>query len=240
MGLFDFFKNEEKFAKKTEEVNFDNINPFDINSLTAAYKQKKPDATEKDIANFISKLAEPADDQDHLDEDGDLPWGWFQVHDKEIDPIKTEYKKLWQFWFDNRTNSPCVRVESLKPLVQFMVETKKLCKEKGECFNYWREILFTNEFLKDRKEELKELKNNLQELENAYQKKMAIERDLVPVLGSKLLYIIESDPGIMQKDIYKMFDPEARSYIQSELYSAEKSGKIKREKSGNSYKCFKI
>lgn len=239
MSLFNLMKKKKTVTKAETDISED-FNPFDISSLVNYYKTNNPKATETDVLNFITKLSEPEEDQEHLTAEGDLPWGWFQVHDKDIDPIKTEYKKLWQFWFDNRTNSPCVRVESLKPLVQFMVETKKLCKEKGECFNYWRDILFTNEFLKDRKEELKELENNLQELENAYQKKMAIERDLVPILGSKLLSIIESDPGIMQKDIYKMFDPEARSYIQSELYSAEKACKIKREKSGNSYKCFKI
>lgn len=47
--------------------------------------------------------------------------------------------------------------------------------------------------------------------------------------------IIKSNPGILQKDIYKQFDVTVKPDIQEILYFLGKNGKILREKVGNSY-----
>ena len=75
-------------------------------------------------------------------------------------------------------------------------------------------------------------------LEADYEKKIRFENNVLPSLEKDLLAIVKENPGVLQKDIYKMFDPMARSYIQEKLYFCEKSGSIIREKSGNTYKLF--
>lgn len=53
-----------------------------------------------------------------------------------------------------------------------------------------------------------------------------------------VLSFIRENPGVLQKDLYKHFDPDLKSHIQSILYTFEKNLEITREKSGNTYKLF--
>ncbi|MGC4018907.1 MAG: hypothetical protein QM793_06575 [Muricomes sp.] len=57
-------------------------------------------------------------------------------------------------------------------------------------------------------------------------------------LETKLWTLITQNIGILQKDIYKEFDDSVKSDIQYLLYNWDKSGKIKREKSGGTYKII--
>ena len=241
MGLFDLFKTKSKndynsvkpkqeIEPKEEIADDEDFNPFDINSLISWYKRKKPDATEEDIVNFIKKLAEPEKDQDHLTPEGDLPWGWHRVHEKDIKPIEQEYKKYWQAWFDSRSKSPLEHLRALEIFVNSMVDIKILCEKKGECFNYWRTALFSDDYLQRLSKELDDYRLNINELESAFQAKLEFETTVLPTLEKHLMQIINESPGILQKDIYKMFAPEGKSYIQEKLYYAEKNKKIIREK----------
>ena len=225
-------------AKPKTEVKDEDFNPFDMNSIISWYKRQNPNATEKDILNFVTKLAEPAKDQDHLTPEGDLPWGWHTVHKNDITPIESEYKKNWQTWFDSRLKSPNEQLLTLQLFVECMIKIKKLCEEKNECFVYWRDALFTDDFLQRMSNELIELRTNIDELQVAFETKQKFEAYEMHELENNLLQIISSSPGILQKDVYKMFDPIAKNYIQEKLYYAEKTNKIIREKSGNTYKLF--
>jgi hypothetical protein len=42
-----------------------------------------------------------------------------------------------------------------------MISIKKQCAEKGECYNYWRDELFTDDYLKKRTDELDALERLL-------------------------------------------------------------------------------
>ena len=54
-------------------------------------------------------------------------------------------------------------------------------------------------------------------------------------LKQRVIDVVKNSPGILQKDIYKQFDPTVKSDIQEILYFLDKEGKIHRLKNGNSY-----
>lgn len=236
MGLFDIFKKKKPEQVKREET--DDFNPLDMNSVIAWYKNQNPTASEKDVLRFVSKLAEPEEDQDHLTPEGGLPWGWRRVHEREIKRYEAQYQKMWSAWRDSRFDSPLAHFAALEAFVSYMNRTKKLLEKKGECFNYWRDELFTDEFLDRWSKELDNMRENIDALKIEYEAKQDFEANILPKLERELLKIIKENPGVLQKDVYKMFDPIAKSYIQEKLYSAEKSHRIRREKSGNTYKLF--
>lgn len=236
MGLFDIFRKNSQPSTRMESEEF---NPLDVNSVIGYIKTNKPDATPQDVANIFSKLAEPEEDQDHLTPEGDLPWGWITVHKKEIEKYKTQYNKAWSEWFDKRSASPRERMVALESFVACMVKIKRQLEKRGECYNYWRDTLFDDNFLDRWSKELDDIKANINSLQHEYETKQAFERDILPTLEKQLLEIIKESPGVLQKDIYKRFDPIAKSYISEKLYYAEKTKLIRREKSGNTYKLYR-
>lgn len=254
MGLFDFFRKKkitpDKETPKAEVAVLNepeqaeslgtsiDFNPLNIDSVIGHVKTRKPDATEQEVANIITKLAEPEEDQDHLTPEGDLPWGWRSVHEKEIKRYEAKYKRMWSAWYDSRYKSPNEHLAALEAFVNYMERTKKLLEKKGECFNYWRDDLFTDDYLQKMSAKLADLQANIEKLNVENEAKQVFERNVLPTLTERLNQIIRNNPGILQKDIYKMFDPVAQSYIKEKLYFAEKSGEIIREKSGNTYKLF--
>lgn len=53
-----------------------------------------------------------------------------------------------------------------------------------------------------------------------------------------LVDAIRECPGILQKDLYKQFDPDLKDHIAKVLYTLEQAGNISREKSGSSYRLY--
>lgn len=202
--------------------------------LFDAFKKKTPTATvPKD--KYHNSFGE---DMRYLTAEGDLPWGWITANADFTGRIGSEYSYFFNAWLESRNKSPRETYAALKSFVLYMNDAKKLCHDMGECFEYWLGVCFTDDYLSTRTEELNHLEQNLPELEAAYEKKIWFENDVLPTLEKDLLSIIKEKPGILQKDIYKMFDPMAKSYIQEKLYFAEKAKRIVREKSGNTYKLF--
>lgn len=158
MGLFNLFKKKPQQSQGNEPVDF---NPLDVNSVIGYIREENPDATEQDVVNVISRLAEPDEDQEHLTPEGDLPWGWHSVHEKEIKRYTAQYKKYWSEWFDRRSASPREHMVALEAFVNYMNRAKKLLAKKGECFNYWRDELFTDDYLERRSKELTKLKADI-------------------------------------------------------------------------------
>lgn len=196
-------------------------------------KRKQVEPAPKD--KFHNSLGE---DMRHLTSDGDLPWGWYTANADFTGRIETEYNYFFNAWYESRDKSPRETYAALKSFVLYMNDAKKLCHDMGECFEYWLDECFTDDYLSERTDELNYLEQHLQMLEADYEKKIWFENNVLPSLEKDLLAIVKENPGVLQKDIYKMFDPMARSYIQEKLYFCEKSGSIIREKSGNTYKLF--
>lgn len=53
-----------------------------------------------------------------------------------------------------------------------------------------------------------------------------------------VLRVIQSNPGILQKDLHKHFDPDLKSTIGTAVSHLVKSDQIRREKQGNSYSLY--
>lgn len=167
--------------------------------------------------------------------DGDLPWGWIAHNRNFINKIEKEYSYFLHTWIEARSKSPRELYSTLKSFVLYMEDIEKICKSKGECFEFWfNEILTGKGYLKQRKKELENLSISLSKTQEEYEQKQKLLSDIDTVLWDFLI----SNTGILQKDLYKHFDISIKSDIQSLLYEWNKSGKIKREKVGNTYKIF--
>lgn len=233
MGLFDIFKKKTPQHKVTEKSN-----PQNTDSVIDYVKAQKPDASEQEVADITSKLAGPEEVQDHLTPEGDLPWGWITAHEKEISRYETQYRKAWSKWFDSRSASPREHMIALESFVDCMVRLKRQLAKRGECYDCWRDVLFTDDYLERWSKELETIKVNIDHLEREYAAKQLFEAKVLPSLENELLKIIKEQQGVLQKDVYKMFDPIGKKYIQEKLYHAEKTRRIRREKCGNSYKLY--
>lgn len=203
------------------------------------------------LFDFAKKLAEkgiitvPEDDNhntfgeelDHLMEDGELPWGWTAHKRDFIEPIKKEFSYFLDQWLSFHGKDVRKERDALKSFIQYMKDVQKLCDSKGECFSYWcSEYLIGNDYLETRQNDLKYLEEHFDELLLKETTKKDIENNFLPHLRDELIKIIKNNTGILQTDVYKMFDPEMKEYVSSELYFMTKDEVIVREKQGRTYK----
>lgn len=218
MGLLNFFKKNPKANSVFEPI------------AEAAVQENK---TVKQYMkeNHVNSLNEPLDELVN----GELPWGWI-AHNKDFtDEIEKEYSSFLQSWVSSRSRSPKESYSALSSFIEYIENVEMLCKSKGECFEFWFKEILTNEgYLEQRKEELFTLSANLSELQKIYEQKQI----LLSGIDADLYNLLSSNTGILQKDLYKHFDSSIKSEIQSLLYEWDKSGKIRREKFGNTYKLF--
>lgn len=82
---------EQKDSATFEETS--EFNPLSIDSVIGYIKTQNPESSAQDVANIITKLSEPKEDQDHLTPEGDLPWGWRTAHEKEQNDMKPSTKR---------------------------------------------------------------------------------------------------------------------------------------------------
>ena len=173
---------------------------------------------------------------EHLDENGELPFGW-AYHNKDFtDKIEKEFSYFLNCWTSVRGKDTFKEYGALRSLIMYIKDAEKLCKSKGECFSKWFfDCVANREYLEKRQADLDYIKEHFDELLKKESCKRDIEQNLLPHLKQDLLKIIQNNPGILQTNIYKMFDKAAKEYISSELYFLEKDGLLVREKSGRTY-----
>ena len=58
---------------------------------------------------------------------------------------------------------------------------------------------------------------------------------LLEKLKRELPNIIKTEPGILQTEIYKRYDADAKTHIRDTLWKMENDGIITREKTGRTY-----
>lgn len=231
MALF----GKKKKDKKNEPTN--NLNPLDGNNMASYIKSQKPDITDNELVEMFCNLSKPVDDLEHLDEDGELPWGWHTANKDFTDKIHAEYSILLHSWIQAKeSRNPLAEHETLHSFLNYMIAVKELCENKDECFAFWcNNVLIGIGVIEKRKKELADLELNmatrLQEYE-AFKKAEVFKKSLTDEM---LIDTIKENPNIMQKDFYKLYDAEFKSVINEKLYFMAKEGKIERIKSGNSY-----
>lgn len=99
---------------------------------------------------------------DMLTKDGELPFGWVTQNKNFTERINREFSYFLQLWLDARNKSPKELYSALKSFVLYLEDAERLCKSKGECFEFWfYEILTAPNYIEKRKAELRELEINL-------------------------------------------------------------------------------
>lgn len=99
---------------------------------------------------------------DRLTPDRELPWGWVTRNKEFCDKINGEYSYFLNAWLQTRSKSPKEQYSALKSFVVYLEDVEKLCKSKGECFEFWfHEILTGKGYVEKRKKELAELTEKL-------------------------------------------------------------------------------
>lgn len=163
---------------------------------------------------------------------GDLPWGWVSRNAGFTEQIQKDYDYFMNLWINARSGSPKELYSALKSFVLYMEDVEKLCKERGECFEFWFNTILTGEgYLQERRQELDVLSKSLWNQQSNY----LHQQELLSDLELSLSNFLEQHNGILQKDIYRHFEPCIKPEIQDLLYKWEQSGKIKRKKTGNTY-----
>lgn len=181
----------------------------------------------------------PDDDLEHLTPDGDLPWGWHTANKEFTEKIQSEYSYFLESWLASAKAGIVKEYAALKSLVTYMEDVKRLCDSKGECFAKWAsDVIADQTALENKKKRLQQIEENIDALLAAEKRKSHIEANILPTLRADLLAAIKIEPGILQSEVYALFDSDLKEYIQQELYSMEKDGVIERQKSGRSYALF--
>lgn len=162
-----------------------------------------------------NSLGEPLD---KLTKNGELPFGWAMYRKTVVNKIESELSVFRKAIHD--AHSSAQKLEAIKSYFQYIEDGKQRYRKIGECEGkYFDEYIVNSE----------EAKENIR-------KKKLIEKDLA--LDKEILKTIKKNPGILQKNIYSLFEPKLKGCIQNKISVAEKEGIITREKSGSTYKLF--
>lgn len=122
--------------------------------------------------------------------------------------------------------------ERYRKSVRLAKSVRQLCEKKGRDYLIWfDEYLAKENYLGRREEQLASMKKNYNRICKSYNTRNGISPDI----EIQLMDIIRKKPGILQTQIYDEFDIELKSYISNKLSILSKSGKIVREKKGNTY-----
>lgn len=200
------------------------------------FKKNQPVLSPK---GFKAQLTQ-ADNLEHLTKEGELPFGWIYRNKEFTDKIQNEYSYFLNMWIDSRNKSPKEKYQALKSFVLYLEDVEKLCKSKGECFEFWfYEVLTSRDYVPKRKEELKDLVANMDSLQKEYELNLWKEKEKqkkIIEMKSKVIVLLKENDGILQSDFWKLFDDEiCRMAATDIVYTLTKEGKIERIKSGRSY-----
>ena len=219
MGLFNFKKKKDN-------------NILSGAGLVDFIKSNLEKPTEENTLKALKALATPANDLEHLTKEGELPWGWHSSTKEFTEKIQYGFLHFQQTWLESRNKSPKEFYWALKSLIVYLEDAERLCKKKGECYEFWfYEHLISRDFIEKRKAELKELTENLGNLTLNYEKRIANLSNIDAQIVEKL----KENQNILQSDFVKLFDSTVQADVREKLYWMEKGGALERIKSGRSY-----
>lgn len=183
----------------------------------------------------FKKNSEPkaAPDLSRLTSDGRLPYGWHYANRIFTKKIEAEFDFFCQEACDAKAKGVKEEYSALLSLIKYREDVQRLCAKMGETYTLWASLSVTEPTsMEGDRERLRYLEENMKELLK--------HEAMIRKLRKELVSIIKNEPGIIQSDIYKRYDPSLKNAISNELYLMGADNTIIREKSGRSYKlCIK-
>ena len=175
------------------------------------------------------------DSLDHLDSDGDLPFGWTTHKQEFINPLKTEFEHFRLNWVNSLNTNYDNEYSALKSFLIYINDCQKLCDSKGECFSFWcSEYLVGQKFKEGLEKDLKNLEKHRDEILHVER----IKAEYLPNLSNTILEILKNEPGILQSDLWKKFDIAIKSNVLETISKMELQNLIVKKKSGKSYALY--
>ena len=128
--------------------------------------------------------------------------------------------------------NPDNTLESYKERVQLAKDFKTFCELKGEGGKLWYQEYYNTD-INDAELELYRYENNDYENELTYYKESQRKKKLNAEIKSKILTLAAQENGVLQKDIYEMFNPEDKNTIKNIVEKLVANNIIIKEKQGN-------
>lgn len=170
----------------------------------------------------------------------ELPFGWVTKNKGFIEPRDERLAQLMARVSDAKSVDD--KIARLKELINYFQAYRAECEERGGDFEKY--FLGMHVYVNGKKDFLlNKWQKELEDLEDAYldiKEKEDIVAKALPSLKADVVEVIKTNPGILQKDLYKMFDPLLKESIYTILYQLLQEGVLKKEKSGNSNKLYII
>lgn len=225
IGLFKIFKEQKKKAiiKQFESTN-------DLGKMAKTLAENNIISTPKDDNHNTF-----GDSLDHLDSDGELPFGWITHKQEFIKPLEIEFEHFRSNWVNSFNTNYHNEYSALKSFLIYINDCQKLCDSKGECYSFWCSEYLVGQKFKER------LKNDLKNLEEHKDEILYVEKikaEYLPNLSNTILEILKNEPGILQSDLWKKFDIAIKSNVLETISQMESQNLIVKKKSGKSYALY--
>lgn len=216
-------------ATKKEPSKYDLLSPED-RRLYNDFFDKHYDSAQR----WNDKYAEVVDD---------IAFRFYEIFDykKRISALKKVIKAYDSFFknFNNYGRGGEIFFELEFPNVNKEYTPTSFCKEyplDNENVNCYKWLL---QYYTEHQEEVCQVIND-EYIESeygsyeAYEEAMQYERHIKEV-SAKVISLIKKNDGMLQKDIYKEFDPDDVNFVKSYLKELADTSKITRTKSGSTY-----
>ncbi len=218
MGLFDFFKKKKSPEATIRELE----HARDFGTISKILSENDLISAPKD--NNHNSLGE---DLQHLTADGELPWGWVSYNKQFVSQQEEKIDSKWKAVYTAASTKE--KLDAFKKYFDTVTKVGEFCKNSGECHYKWFcEHILDSCWYNDHIQDYRKLKRESPDL---------IKREnLLANLETNVMVKLQECNGILQSDFLKTFDPLIKDDVSSFLREADRSGKIKRTKSGRSYK----
>lgn len=206
-------------------------------ALFSFLKQKQPQKVVKvEMRGYVNGKEVPLHEEKHPDHP--KSHAYYQTLQTEIKPLETKIVNMAVSLKGKKSVDE--RIAILTSLIDTYYALGRKCKQLGADYakhfsKNWEHCHNSRNpdfnYIERFEKELAELHANYESL-NAKESAYATES---VNLKQRVIDVVNASPGILQKDIYKKFDPTVKADIQEILYFLDKQGIIFREKVGNSY-----
>ena len=231
MGLLDLFKKKQNVQNKTDGSIGDKV----IKLAEAGMVSVPKDDDHNSLGESLDHLV-----------DGELPWGWSAA---KADFIRPRDKKLLDLHVKAcEATSVSESKEYYEKFLDFYQSYKEECRLKGECYIKYFSDMHENCHVREGKkittmynravERLDFINAHFDELieqERLKAEQEQLRKKYIKDIDSQIENIIRDNPGILQSELVKRFDPIVKNDVSEILYSWAQEGRITREKKGRSY-----